>query len=255
MLKEGSKERMRIEAYAEVRLELEILQKERLKEQRRLANLNEYQDNILKELDKDGNGEVDLVEGNDFSLLLKKHQKSIIEIDRTYVQQFVKVSSYLKTKKNNVQLIFNSIKDTSNEEELNEYVGILKNEIHSYSLILFNSLNMIVSLVEDDMITFYEIHDSFDKLNIFNSNWESEVSQKLSNIGDGLSDLMYSIEEMGENIAFEIGHLSSVTEESNQMVSKQLEEIDSSLKFNNLLTGIQTYQMYKINKNTKGLRE
>ena len=225
------------------------------REQQRIENLNVSQDNILKELDKDGKGEVDVVEGNDFSLLLKKHQKSIIEIDRTYVQQFVKVSSYLKTKKNNVQLIFNSIKDTSSQEELNEYVGILKNEIQTYSLILFNSLNMIVSLVEDDMITFYEIHESFDKLNIFNSNWENEMSQKLSNIGDGLSNLMYSIEEMGQNIANEIGELSYVTEESNRMLSNQLQDIDSSLQTNNLLTGIQTYQMYKINKNTKGLRE
>ena len=235
----------------------EILQK---REKQRIAKLNVSQDNVLKELDKDGNGEVDVVEGNDFSLLLKKHQKSIIEIDRTYVQQFVKVSSYLKTKKNNIQLMFNSIKDTSNQKELNEYVGILKNEIHSYSLILFNSLNMIVSLVEDEMVTFYEIHDSFDKLNIFNSNWENEISQKLiniedglSNIGDGLSNLMYSVEEMGQNISNKIGNLSYVTEESNRMLSDQLQDIDSSLQANNLLTTLQTHQMYKINKNTKGL--
>jgi hypothetical protein len=225
----------------------------RKNEEIRLKELKSSKFKVLNELDKDGNGEVDVVEGNDFSLLLKKHQKSIIEIDRTYVQQFVKVSSYLKTKKNNIQSMFNSIKDTSNKEELNDYVGILKNEIHSYSLILFNSLNMIVSLVEDDMITFYEIHDSFDKLNIFNSNWENEVSQKLTNIGNGLSNLMYSVEEMGQNISNEIGQLSYVTEESNRMLSNQLQDIDSSLQTNNLLTGIQTYQMYKINKNTKGL--
>ena len=47
-----------------------------------------------------------LVEGNDFNTLLKKHQKSIVEVDRNYVQQFVKVSSYLKTKKGNIQSIF-----------------------------------------------------------------------------------------------------------------------------------------------------
>ena len=50
------------------------------------------------------------------TLLLKKHQKSIVEVDRNYVQQFVKVSSYLKTKKGNIQSIFNSIKDTPNQE-------------------------------------------------------------------------------------------------------------------------------------------
>ena len=224
------------------------------KEIERIKNLNLSRSKILSELDKDGNGIVDVVEGkDDFGLLFKKHQKSIIEIDRTYVQQFVKVSSYLKTKKDNIQSMFNSIKDTSNKEELNEYVGILKNEIHSYRLILFNALNMIVSLVEDEMITFYEIHDSFDKLKIFNTNWENEVSQKLTNIGDGLSNLMYSVEEMGQNISKEIGHLSYVTKESNRMLSNQLQEIDSSLQTNNLLTSIQTYQMYKINKNTKGL--
>ena len=41
---------------------------------------------------------------------------------------------------------------------------ILKDDIHTYNLVLFNSLNMIVSLVEDDMITFYEIHEMFDKI-------------------------------------------------------------------------------------------
>jgi len=66
---------------------------------------------------------------------------------------------------------------------------------------------------------------------------------------------MYSIQEVGEKIVDEIGNLSYVTEESNRMLSNQLQEIDSSLQTNNLLTGIQTYQMYKINKNTKSLRD
>ena len=224
------------------------------KEIERIKNLNLLRSKILSELDKDGNGIIDVVESeDDFDTLFEKHQKSINEINTTFVQQLVQVSSYLKTKKNNIQSIFNSIKDTSNKEELNEYVGILNNEIHSYRLILFNALNMIVSLVNDEMKTYYQIHHSFDKLKIFNSNWENEVSQKLNNIGDGLSNLMYSVEEMSQNISREIGHLSYVTEESNRMLTNQLQDIDSSLQTNNLLTSIQTYQMYKINKNTKGL--
>jgi len=88
---------------------------------------------------------------------------------------------------------------------------------------------------------------------MFNSNWENEVSKKLSDIGDGLDNLMYSIQDMNESIVNEIGNLSYVTEESNRMLSNQLQEIDSSLQTNNILTGIQTHQMYKINKQTKGL--
>ena len=229
-------------------------EEQRLQEEQRLKNLQVSQTNVLSELDKDGNGEVDVIEGNDFNTLLKKHQKSIVEVDRNYVQQFVKVSSYLKTKKGNIQSIFNSIKDTPSQEVLNEYVEILKGEIHTYNLILFNSLNMIVSLVEDDMITFYEIHEMFDTLNMFDSKHEKDVSQKLTNIGDGLESLMYEIRDMGNQISNSIQELSYVTEESNQQLNEQLSEIDSTMKAGNLINAINTYQNYKINKNTKSLR-
>tara|TARA_B100000780_G_scaffold134049_1_gene93997 strand:+ start:353 stop:1633 length:1281 start_codon:yes stop_codon:yes gene_type:complete len=223
-------------------------------EEQRLKELQVSQTNVLSELDKDGNGEVDVVEGNDFNTLLKKHQKSIVEVDRNYVQQFVKVSSYLKTKKGNIQSIFNSIKDTPNQDVLNEYVEILKGEIHTYNLILFNSLNMIVSLVEDDMITFYEIHEMFDEINMFDSKHEKDVSQKLTNIGDGLESLMYKIRDMGNQISNSIEQLSYVTEQSNQQLQGQLSGIHSTLKVGNLISVINTYQNYKINKNTKSLR-
>jgi len=217
-------------------------------EQQRLKELKVSQTNVLSELDKDGNGEVDVLEGNDFNTLLKKHQKSIVEVDRNYVQQFVKVSSYLKTKKGNIQSVFNSIKDTPNQEVLNKYVEILKDEIHTYNLILFNSLNMIVSLVEDDMITFYEIHEMFDTLNMFDSKHEKDVSQKLINIGDGLRDLMYEIRVIGDQISNSMSELSYVTEESNQQLEKRLTEINSTMKVGNFMNLINTYQNYKTNR-------
>tara|TARA_B110000211_G_C14004925_1_gene520348 strand:+ start:93 stop:1283 length:1191 start_codon:yes stop_codon:yes gene_type:complete len=238
---------IRVKNHLKIRLEQERLEQERL-EQERLKNLQVSQTNVLNELDKDGNGQIDVVEGNDFNSLLKKHQKSIVEIDRNYVQQFVKISSYLKTKKENIQSIFNSIKDTPNQEVLNEYVEILKDEIHSYNLILLNSLNMIVSLVEDDMITFYEIHEKLDNLNMFDSKHEKDISQKLKNIGDGLKTLMYEIRRMGEEVSDSIQDLTYVNEELNNQLTNQLSEIDSTLKVGNLINTINTYQNYKNNR-------
>jgi hypothetical protein len=49
---------------------------------------------------------------------------------------------------------------------------------------------MIVSLIEDDMITFYEIHERFDNLNIFDSKHEKDISQRLINIGNGIENLI-----------------------------------------------------------------
>jgi hypothetical protein len=230
------------------------LEKEELEKTHSELVLN--QKNALSVLDKDGNGEIDLVE-NDFNKLLSKYQKRVMEIDKNYIHQFVKISNFIKTKKQNTQKIFESIRDTSSQEELEERVKLLKNQIHAYELLVFHSINMIGALVSEELITFYEIHESFDKLGMFNSNWENEVSEKLTNIGDKLDELMYSIYNMEQNIVNELSHLSYVTQESfedlNRSVTGQLSSIDSSIKFNNLLTGIQAYQMYKINRNTKGL--
>jgi len=213
---------------------------------------------LFAELDKDNNGNVDLIEGNDFNTLLQKNQKKVIEIDRDFIQKFVKISNYIKIKKQNIQQIYESIKISDNHAELDERINLLKNQIHTYELLLFHSINMIAAIVKEDMIVFYEIYESFDKLGIFNSNWENDVAEKLVNIGDKLDDLMYSIYQMESKIVSEIGNLSYVTQESfselNNSVSRQLGEIDSTLKFNNLLTGIQSYQLYKMNKNSKSLR-
>jgi len=227
-------------------------------EKHRLESLTKSQTSLLQEFDKDGNGVVDAIEGIDeLMILFKKHQKKIIDVDKQYIQNIVKVSNYLKTKRQNIQDIFSSIKNTKNQLQLDENVGILKNQIHTYELLLFHSLNMIISLVEDDLIIFYEIYESFDKLNMFNSNWENEVSQQLKNIENGLSELMYSIDSMERNIVSGLNQLTYATQEGfsdlERSVTKELQSIDSSIKFNNLLTGISTYQLYKINKQTKPL--
>ncbi len=219
--------------------------------------LKNSQNDILSKLDKNNKGEVNLIQ-NDFKKLLSKNQKQIIQVDKNYVHQFVKISNFINTKKINTQKIFESIRDTSSQEDLEERVALLKNQIHSYELLVFHSINMISALVSEDLITFYEIYESFDKLGMFNSNWENEVSEKLTNIGDKLNDLMYSIYNMEQNIVSELSHLSYVTQESfkdlNSSVTSQLREVESSINTNNLLTGIQAYQLYKINKNTKSLR-
>lgn len=219
----------------------------------------ETKTNVLTKLDKDNNGTVDIIEDkNEFNLLLKKHQKIVIEkgkdFNQNYTHQFIKVGNYIKQKRSNLQLIFDSIKNEKNNWKLNEYVNVLEGEIHSYNLLLINSLNLIVSLIEDDQITFYEIYEKFDKLNIFNSNWENELSQKLTNISSDINGLMNEIKDVGEKIVSSIDNLSYITEESTRMLDNRLGEIDSSIKTNNLLTLIQTYQNYKINKNTKSLR-
>jgi hypothetical protein len=122
---------------------------------------------------------------------------------------------------------------------------------------LLSSLNMIISLTEDDRITFYEIYETFDNLNVFTSNHEREMSMRLKNIESKLDEVVQSIYQMEMNICYELYNLQFITEDMSDSLRglpQGLSEINSSIQTNNLLTGIQTYQMYKINKNTKSLR-
>ena len=80
------------------------------------------------------------------------------------------------------------------------------------------------------------------------------MSQKLSNIDNSFQELSKEIKLMGEDIVGAIEDLSYVTEQSNEILQTQLTELNSSIKTNNLLTSINTYQTSKINMNTKSLK-
>jgi hypothetical protein len=213
--------------------------------------LSAYQTGALLALDQDSNGEVDLVE-NDFYKILAQNQKRIIEIDRSYVQQFVMISNYIKDKRINTQKIFESIRETENQNELEARVGLIKNQVFVYEQLVFHSISMITALLSDDMITFSEIYISFDKMGIFNSNWQNEVSAKLDGIGNKLNELLVSIYQLENSLVSELSNLSYITSESfsslRSAMEKQLGSIQSSISLNNLLSGIQSYKLYKLNQ-------
>lgn len=234
---------------------------EQLKKEKEQLIVNKK--NVIQKLDTDNNGEIDLID-NDFPKLLSKYQKQIIGIDKNYIHQFVKISNYISTKRKNIQQIFKSIDKINSKTDLEKRVKLLQNQVHTYDLFIFHSLNMIEALVTEDLITFYEIYEKFDKLGIYNSNWENEVSNKLTSIGSKLSNLgnkldvlLNSIAKMEENIVSEIGSMNYSIQESfgdlNDSLTTSLKSINSSIDINNLFTAINTYQLYKINKQTKSL--
>lgn len=210
-------------------------------------------------IDKDNDGKVDLIEDTSFNELLLKYQQYISEVDIAYMQKFVKISLYLKTKRENIQKIFNSIKKSKDIKESNELLHLLKNQIHIYELLVFHSISMLISLVKKDFISFFEIYEKFDQLDIFNSKWERDISKKLTKINKNLRELMYTLNQMESSIVKSLKNLSYVNQTSflelKDTISTELTSINSTIKFNNLLTGIQAYQLYKINKNTKSIKE
>jgi len=230
--------------------------------QKELAQFDKFQsrkESILCKLDSDKDGKVDLIDTiSDLISLLRKHQKEISIIDKLYIHNFVKISNHLKYRGENIQELFVLLKKKGGDEkEFNKIHKILKEQIESYELILFHSFHMVTALMEGDYITFHEIYESFDELKIFNTNWENEVLFKLNDIKLGLEKMLNSISSFESNIISRLNTLTYVTQtgfsDLNNSVIRELKSIDSSLELNNILTGISTYQLYKINKQTKGL--
>lgn len=213
--------------------------------------------NFYKDLELDTNNQVVLIK-NDFHQLLQINQKKIIELDKKILHQLLKVSNYINEKNKNIQNIFQSINDIKNPKEVKENIDLLKTQIHTYELLLFNSLSMLGGIISGNLLVFYEIYESFEKIGIFNSTWEMDVANKLAIANTKLDELLNSICKMEANIVSEISRLSYVTQSSfhdlNYSISNQLKEIESSIDFNTLLTGIQAYQMHKVNINTRSLK-
>ena len=263
----------------------------------KIQSLYELKISTIKRYDVNNDDNVDLFESETFLVFLQKNQTKIIEIDKKFVLDFIKINEYLINKKMNITKIFKSIKSfnlkdlkftqrlnlsdklqslknsTGNRLEiiqelkkqkendrtsLEELLDLFTYNIDNYNLILYHSLNMINSLIDGDMINFYNLYQMFDKLNIFNTNLEisnseqlSKISEKLTNLEEGINQLISNVSKMEENLLNSIQDLKYVTEESNSRLIFNLKQIDSSIQVNNLISTIQTYQMYKINQNTK----
>ena len=113
--------------------------------------------------------------------------------------------------------------------------------------------------------TFYE-KNVLDKLNILNDHFQklnntveivckeiSKTNDYLHLLNTTMYDMKLSVDETNLNLQ----DISNSIEKGNMMLEKGnnlLNGIKSGVGLNNLLTGIQTYQIYKINQNTKSLR-
>lgn len=283
--------------------------------QERIDKIKEIRNDTVIKYDVDGNELVDDVEENVFVGIIRNNNEVLekkIGIDK--VHKLVKLSIYLGKKRDNIQNLFGCLLGVYNdfykkeekqeiciakviEESYNNFTTnisefyfsneeestvididkALYNELNTYKTMLFHSTSMVVSAKKGDLITFFEIYEVFDKLGVFDSNWEnevskklsevsnklsyvsnelseisnklSEVSNKLSNLQTGIGVLIQSINKMNDEIVGELISLNYVMESSFESletsVNYELQGIKSSLKFNNLLTSVNTYQLSK----------
>ena len=97
---------------------------------------NEFRDRRSEVLDLipvDDDENILLSDCADLDKLTREYQPKIIQIDRSYIQKFVKASQFLKTKRENIRRIFEALKGVNNINELEALHNIIADEIHIYN--------------------------------------------------------------------------------------------------------------------------
>tara|TARA_B110000014_G_scaffold255155_1_gene236638 strand:- start:1140 stop:2243 length:1104 start_codon:yes stop_codon:yes gene_type:complete len=211
---------------------------------------------LLSMLDTDGNKKLDLIEeDNTFLKILKNNNKKILELEksenRDFTIQFIKLSEFLKSKRDQLKNLFDQIQDIKDIEKVFQVEKIIKREMYLYNLFLLESLHMISSLVDDDRITYSNLYVRFDKLNIWNSNFENQMLEKLDLLNSNINKLIDNLSIYSKNIIDSLEDISYMSKENNIILENQLKSIDSSIKVNNMISAINTYQNYKANKKLK----
>ena len=202
----------------------------------------------FKSFDTNDNGYPDVIENNNLDGLVEKNILKFKDIDlkykeRNYIRDLSKLSEYIKILEDNVILFYSKlklqIKDNHSSKlslvEIKLQMDIFEDSHYSYNLHLFYAINLVSSLLDEEMFTFYKLHGIFDKYLIFSTANEKASLRAVENISLVLADISRSLLEISSS-------LRSVNTNLNNM-SKHLENINSNFDVHNTLSIIQSYQL------------
>lgn len=113
----------------------------------------------------------------------------------------------------------------------------LENNVFEFNVIYDLSRILIESLKSKNNFLYKEIYLLLEPYHIFDKTIEKQTLKELHNLNERLSELNNNLITLNNTIT-----------RGFKMLSKQLSSIDNKMSYNNLLTTINTYQLYKISK-------
>lgn len=131
--------------------------------------------------------------------------------------------------------------------KLPKIISINLFKIQTISSLIKMRNQLLVAVLTDDRSTVLLMKEKMDDLGIMINNYQKQKLEKMDEtinvLKKGFSQVTGYLSEISSNI-----------QSVNQTISNKFDDINSTLKFNTFLNLINTYQTYKINKNTKSLK-
>lgn len=176
---------------------------------------------VNKIYDANDNNDLDVAETSNIELIIKQKQPAIRKIEkqekRNYLSDFTKINIFLDSFQKQLVDDYEDIQsfcEIENKISLSiaqQKIETFESNITSYKALMSSLVLMISNLVNDDLVSFFKLYDIFDKLSVFESNYEKKVIQ-------GFRD--------NANLT---KHLIEATHESRDVIERALNEVGSEI--------------------------
>ena len=188
------------------------------------------------------NSEIEPIEfKSDIRNILMENQNMFTD---EHIPKLLKIIEYYSNNLENYMGLYKLIQDKKFVEEhqykVKETIEMIPTMYKSIILIETYVLEMFNSQVNGDRITYFTMYNIFEDLGLFMTKGEKLMIENTNKMIDGIGLVNSSINNLIET-SIEIGN----------KISSQLQSVNRKLNINKLLTGINTYQLSKINKNTQ----
>lgn len=232
--------------------------------EKRELKISKRKDEFISKFDKDSNGKIDLIEEDVFYKLLRKNQTFIDEFHSEGVYHLVKLSKIIRQKENVLTSILKKYINHMEMISLRHFEKYFEESFKEYSVLTFNGVNLIMSVLNKDKITYFEIYDKFEELGIFQNSYEKSVVEngkllinELKKVNVNLKMLELSINNLESSIYEGLSSLNYTIENSffdlTTTLESELQGINSSIQVGNFINTINTYQTYQINSKVSKL--
>ena len=180
-------------------------------------------------LDKDDNQKLDLVESTHIDQLIENNQVKIREIEKSenksYIPDLVKINLFLNDYQKGIIIEFDKIQSEIENVDYKNNLDIFKRDLNFYKVLITNLILMIRNLINDNLVGYYKTHDMFDKLSIFESNYEKKLISELIGVKNITKQLIDVTLESRDQITSELINLNV----SMDIMSDELRDLNSVL--------------------------
>ena len=148
-----------------------------------------------KKYDIDNNDQLDIAETTNVDKLISLKQKEIRDIEksenRDYMKDLSKICIFLESFQKQLLLDYDSIQNSiDNPDDITHRIKNFDREFEFYKALISSLVLMISNIVNDNTLGYYKLRDLFDKLSIFESNFEKKMISKLETLNETTRELI-----------------------------------------------------------------